>query len=183
MKSRTLHIRHALFLCAFLFGIVGVSWGQQQNVFSRSDAGTGFWWHNNNPWYYASWTNNQNRPDNNSNTRNFVKIGHNNNTLMTTNGAFFTLASLEFESGASAPRTIAADASSSGLSFTIGIYNSSTGTHTFSTNIGVDASTVSFLNNNIGGMVFSGNFYLNSNTADFGGSGSGNFDISAVLSG
>ena len=28
MKARTLHIRHALFLCAFLFGIVGVSWGQ-----------------------------------------------------------------------------------------------------------------------------------------------------------
>ena len=183
MKSRTLRIRHALFLGAFLFGIFGVSWGQQQNVFSRSDAGTGLWWHSNNPWYYASWTNNQNRPDNNSNTRNFVKIGHNNNTSMTTNGAFFTLASLDFESGASAPRTIAADASSSGLSFTIGIYNSSTGTHTFSTNIGVDAATVSFQNNNIGGMVFSGNFYLNSNTADFGGAGSGNFDISAILSG
>ena len=183
MKSRTLRIRHTLFLGAFLFGIFGVSWGQQQNVFSRSDAGTGLWWHSNNPWYYASWANNQNRPDNNSNTRNFVKIGHNNNTSMTTNGAFFTLASLDFESGASAPRTIAADASSSGLSFTIGIYNSSTGTHTFSTNIGVDAATVSFQNNNIGGMVFSGNFYLNSNTADFGGAGSGNFDISAILSG
>ena len=25
MKARTLHIRHALFLCAFIFGIVGVS--------------------------------------------------------------------------------------------------------------------------------------------------------------
>lgn len=28
MKARTLHIRHALFLCAFIFGIFGVSWGQ-----------------------------------------------------------------------------------------------------------------------------------------------------------
>jgi autotransporter-associated beta strand protein len=181
MKSRTLRIRHALFLSVFLFGIFGVSWGQAQDVFSRSDAGTGSWWHGNNPWYYATWNNNQNRPD--VNTRHYVKIGHNNNTSMTTNGAFFTLASLDFQSGASSARTISADAVSSGLSFTIGIYNYSSGTHSFSTNIGVDASTVFFQNNHTGGMNFSGIVYLNSNTADFGGTGSGNFDVSATLSG
>ena len=36
MKSRTLHIRHALFLCAFFFGIVGVSWGQVSAGFNTS---------------------------------------------------------------------------------------------------------------------------------------------------
>ena len=36
MKARTLHIRHALFLCAFIFGIVGVSWGQVSAGFNTS---------------------------------------------------------------------------------------------------------------------------------------------------
>lgn len=183
MKTKTLLLRRALFLCAFLFGILREGFGQPQDVFSRSEVNTGLWWDGANPWWYSTWGTQQNRPDNNNGTRNYVKIGHNNNLTMTTNGAFFALASLDFQAGASSPRTIAAGDPNSGLSFTIGIYNASTANHIFSTNIGVDASTVNFQNNNSGGMVFSGNIYLNSNIAQFGGSGNGNFDVSGVLSG
>jgi len=38
MKSRTLRIRHALFLCVFLFGIFGESWGQASLTLSCQDA-------------------------------------------------------------------------------------------------------------------------------------------------
>ena len=164
MKTKTLLLRRALFLCAFFIGFFRESLGQPQDVFSRSEVNTGSWSDNANPWYYSNWGNNQVRPDFN-NIRNYVKIGHNNNLSMTTNGAFFALASLDFQSAASSPRTIAAGGPNTGLSFTIGIYNASTANHIFSTNIGVDASTVNFQNNNSGGMVFSGNIYLNSNFA------------------
>ena len=181
MKTKTLLLRRTLFLCAFLLGFFRESLGQPQDVFSRSEVNTGSWSDNAYPWYYSTWGN-QVRPDVN-NIRNYVKIGHNNNLSMTTNDAFFALASLDFQSAASSPRTIAAGGPNTGLSFTIGIYNASTANHNFSTNIGVDASTVNFQNNNSGGMVFSGNIYLNSNIAQFGGSGNGNFDVSGVLSG
>ena len=47
MKTTTLLLRHALFLCAFLFGIFGVSWGQVTTVnyaqrVEYYDAGTVF---------------------------------------------------------------------------------------------------------------------------------------------
>lgn len=73
-----------LILCS-LFVLLNIF--AQQDVYSRDDSGTGSWWHGNNPWYYSTWANNQNRPDNNSGTRNYVKIGHNNNTTMEVNGA------------------------------------------------------------------------------------------------
>ena len=80
----------------------------QQVVYSRSDAGTGLWWNDtvaNYPWYYETWANNQNRPDQPVNTANFLKIGHNNNVTMTVNGTFFWLGSLEIQGSASSSRT------------------------------------------------------------------------------
>ena len=50
MKTKTLLIRRALFLCAFLFGIVGVSWGQA--TFSwRNDAATSGGWNSSSHWW------------------------------------------------------------------------------------------------------------------------------------
>ena len=92
--------RKLLLCCVFLLVLIVLvnssAWAQQ-NVFSRSEVSTGNWWDNANPWYYQGWNNSQNRPDNNSGTRNYLKIGHNNNLTMTTNGAFFSLSSLDFE--------------------------------------------------------------------------------------
>ncbi len=165
-----------LLINVFIFSASAIS---QQNVFSRSEVGTGNWWDGANPWFYAS-SGNQNRPDNF--TRNFVKIGHNNNLTMTTNGAFFQLSSLDFESGASSIRTINSGGVATGISLTIGIFNASGATHILNTDIGIDASTVQIQANGSGGLTFGGtNIFINSNTVEFGGGS----DISAsnVLSG
>jgi len=61
----------------------------QQNIYHRDNCGTGNWWDSNLPWYYATWNNNQNKPDNDG--RGNVFIGHNNYTSMTVNGAFFSI--------------------------------------------------------------------------------------------
>ena len=77
--------RKLLLCCVFLLVLIVLvnssAWAQQ-NVFSRSEVSTGNWWDNANPWYYQVWNNSQNRPDNNSGTRNYLKIGHNNNLTM-----------------------------------------------------------------------------------------------------
>ena len=50
MKTKTLLLRRALLLCAFLFGIVGVSWGQA--TFSwRNDAATSGNWNSSSHWW------------------------------------------------------------------------------------------------------------------------------------
>lgn len=153
----------------------------QQSVFSRSDSGTDLWWNDSAsalPWFYQTSGNNQNRPDNGG--RNFVFIGHNNNTTMNVNGTFFGLGSLTLQSGASANRVFNAS-SGGGISLTLGFTNQSTATQTFNVPIGVDASTVNFVSTSTGNTSFTQDFYLNNNTAAFGGSG--NFTISGVASG
>ena len=61
----------------------------QQNVFSRGEVTTGNFGDAQLPWYYETSMNNQGDPDNgNTGIPNYVKIGHNNNTTMTTNGRY-----------------------------------------------------------------------------------------------
>jgi autotransporter-associated beta strand protein len=149
----------------------------QQNVFSRSDVSTGNWWDVANPWFYSSWGN-QNRPDNDGRAN--VFIGHNNNTTMTTNGAFFQLRTLTLQAAANVPRTI--NNLGGGISLSVGLYNESTANHVFNTPIGIDGGTVEiFQNNGSGGLSFSSNIFLNANIAAFGGTG--NISASGVLSG
>lgn len=162
-----------LFVCSF-------SAVAQQNVFSRGEITTSNWWDGANPWFYQTSNNSQNRPDNGA--RNFVKIGHNNNLTTVTNGAFFQLASLDFESGASTARTINSGGGGTGISFTIGIFNASVATHIINTDIGIDAGTVQIQANGSGGLTFGGSdIFINSNTVEFGGSS--NTTVSNVLSG
>ena len=161
----------------------GAAWGQQ-NVFSRDNSGTGLWWSDsNNPWYYQTWNSISNRPDqpfvDNQFTRNDVFIGHNNNTTMTVNGAFFGLRTLTIQSSVSSARTYNAS-DSGGISLTVGYTNEGSANQTFNVPIGVDASNVQF--SVAGGITtFSQNFFLNSNTATFTGAGS--IDISGTASG
>jgi autotransporter-associated beta strand protein len=100
-------------------------------------------------------------------TRNNVFIGHNSNTTMSVNGAFFQLLSLTIESAATAARTYN-DGGSGGISLTVGLYNQSTASQTFNVPIGVDATSVTFETAN-GNLNFSQNFFLNNNTAVFTG--------------
>ena len=150
----------------------------QQNVFSRSDANTDLWWDDSaKPWFYQ-FDGNQNRPDNF--TRNNVFIGHNNNTTMNVNGAFFQLRSLTLQTGSSANRTFNAT-SGGGISLSDGLYiEAGSGAHTFNVQFGVDGSTVNFTNNG-GTASFTSNIFLNSNTAAF--SGSSSIGVSGVIGG
>ena len=176
--SKGRFLPYILFVSLFFFSFER-GWGQQ-NVFSRSGI-SGNWWDNANPWYYQTDNNNQNRPDNNA--RHFVKIGHNQNLTMTTNGAFFALSTLDFEAGASSVRTINGDGAGTGISLTGGIYNATVAAHIINADIGIDGSTVQLHNNSTGGMTFGGAIFINSNTVQFGGSGSGNFTVTGVMQG
>ena len=167
-----------IILIASLF-IFPINIKAQQDVFSRSDASTGNWWDGANPWFYQ-FNSNQNRPDNF--TRNYVKIGHNNNLTMITNGAFFQLASLDFQSAATSVRTINGGGGATGISLTIGIFNASSATHLINADIGIDAATVQIQANGTGALTFGGaNIFINSNTVEFGGVS--NINVSNVLSG
>ena len=166
------------YIAILLIGQWGIA---QQDVFSRSEVATGNFGDGALPWYYQTSNNSQGDPDNGNTVRNYVKIGHNNNTTMTTNGRFYQLASLDFQAGASTSRTI--NNFNGGLSVTIGIYNASTGTHTFNTPVGIDGSSVQIHTNNTGGYVFSNTIFVNSNTINFGGNGSGSISVSGVLQG
>lgn len=177
--NRVSSIRY--FIC--LVFLLSVTFSKaQQVVFSRSTVGTGNWWDNANPWFYQTWNSDQNRPDNNVPTRNFVRIGHNNNLTMTTNGAFFQLASLDFESGASTARTINGGGGGTGISLSLGIYNASAATHTINADIGIDGTTVQIYNNASGGLNLGGTIFINANTIEFGGAG-GNHTVSGALQG
>ena len=152
----------------------------QVDVFSRSDSGTGDWGSANLPWFYSG-GGNQGDPDNGNTIRNFVKIGHNNNTTMTTNGRFYMFNTLDFQAGASDARSI--NNASGGLSATGGIYNASIATHIFNTPIGIDGVTVQLHANSSGGFSFTDNIFINANTVNFGGTGAGNISVSGTMSG
>lgn len=145
----------------------------QQNVYSRSDASTGNWWDDSNPWYRSCDTWSINRPDKNvcyqwdPIGRNNVFIGHNNNTTMSVNGAWFQLRMLTLESTATVARTF--NNNSGGISIGTGIYNESSATHTFNVPIGVDGALVAFMATE-GNLVFTSDFFLNANMAAFYGS-------------
>jgi autotransporter-associated beta strand protein len=163
------------FLCAPNFA------SAQQNVFSRSEVSTGNFGDGQLPWYYQTDNNSQGDPDSGSSTRHFVKIGHNNNTTMTTNGRFYLVNTLDFEAGASSARTI--NNSGGGLSASGGIYNASSATHTFNTPIGIDGSNVQIHANSSGGLVFTQTIFLNANIAEFGNIGTGNISVSGTING
>lgn len=153
----------------------------QQDVYSRSDVTTGNFGDAQHPWYYATSNNSQGDPDNGNSTANYVKIGHNNNTTMTTNGRFYKVQSLDFQSSATSPRTI--NNSGGGLSVTGGIYNASEEAHTFNTPIGIDATTVQIHVNASGSFLFNETIYINDNTVEFGNQGTGNITVSGSLEG
>ena len=156
----------------------------QQNVYSRNDSGTNLWDNGTNkPWYYQTWNSTENRPDIwPVGTRNDVFFGHNNNLVQDVNGTvWYALRSLTMQASASSARTFNSSGGA-GISLSSAFTNEAgSGAHTFNTSIGVDGSTVTFTNNG-GKISFSGgNFYVNGNTAAF--AGSGDFDVSAVMSG
>jgi fibronectin-binding autotransporter adhesin len=150
-----------------LFG-VNLSYSQQ-DVYWRGDTPASNWWDGANPWYYSSWNNAQNRPDNNSGTRNFVFFDNNNQTTTTVNGAFFALNTMTVQSSANLAR-IYSGSSGGGISLTGGIYINSSANQNFNVDIGVDGSNVSFMGHAGSSIIsFANNFYLNGNTATFGG--------------
>ncbi|TXD50369.1 MULTISPECIES: autotransporter-associated beta strand repeat-containing protein [unclassified Polaribacter] len=173
--------KNYLLTVIFIISFISFSTNAQQDVFSRSDAGTGDWGSANEPWYYQTSNNNQGDPDNDNTIRNFIKIGHNNNTTMTTNGRYYRFETLDFQTGASSQRTI--NNSSGGLSASGGIYNLSTATHTFNTPIGIDGATVQLNANSSGGLTFTETIFINANTVNFGGSGSGNIIVNGTIQG
>ncbi len=155
---------------------------QQQDVFSRSEVTTGDFGSGQLPWFYATSNNTQGDPDNNTTQRNFVKIGHNNNTSMTTNGRFYLVNTLDFQAGATSPRTIN-NSGGGGLSASGGIFNLSTATHTFNTPIGIDGAVVNIHANNTGGLVFNQTIFINNNSVNFGNTGSGQITVNGVMEG
>jgi fibronectin-binding autotransporter adhesin len=152
----------------------------QQDVFSRSEVSTNLWWNDTagqQPWFYSI-SGNQNRPDNFS-TRHNVYIGHNNNTSMAVNGAFFQLRTLTIQNTVTSARTYTAQ-DGGGISLSTGYYNQGSANQTFHVPIGVDGSNVEFAV--AGGLTtFSQNFFVNANTATFTGAGS--TTISGAISG
>lgn len=165
----------------FIFLMTCITIGAQQNVFSRSTVTTGNFGDAQLPWYYESSNDDFGDPDNGGATRNFVKIGHNNNTTMTTNGRFYQVNTLDFEAAATSARTI--NNSGGGLSASGGIYNASSATHTFNTPIGIDGATVQLHANSTGGLTFTDNIFINANTVEFGNLGSGQISVSGTMSG
>jgi autotransporter-associated beta strand protein len=152
----------------------------QQDVFSRDNVPTGNFGDGLLPWFYPS-GGNQGDPDNGGSTRNFVKIGHNNNTTMTTNGRFYIVNTLDFQAAATSARTI--NNSGGGLSASGGIYNASSATHVFNTPIGIDGSTVQIHSNSTGGMTFNDNIFINANTVQFGNTGTGVITVNGTMQG
>ncbi|MBO6881106.1 T9SS type A sorting domain-containing protein [Winogradskyella sp.] len=170
-----------IMLIAFVYAFTGGTVKAQQNVFSRSDVTTGNFGDGQLPWFYQTDNNNQGDPDNGNTVRNFVKIGHNSNTTMTTNVRFYQVNTLDFEAGATSARTI--NNSGGGLSASGGIYNASSATHTFNTPIGIDGATVQLHANSTGGLTFTDNIFINANTVEFGNLGSGQISVSGTMSG
>jgi autotransporter-associated beta strand protein len=152
----------------------------QQDVFSRDAVTTGNFGDGQLPWFYPV-GGEQGDPDNGGSTRNFVKIGHNNNTTMTTNGRFYIVNTLDFEAAATSARTI--NNSGGGLSASGGIYNASSATHVFDTPIGIDGSTVQIHSNSTGGMTFNNNIFINANTVQFGNTGTGVITVNGTMQG
>jgi autotransporter-associated beta strand protein len=153
----------------------------QQNVFNRDDVTTGNFNDAQAPWFYVTSNNNQVDPDNGNSTRNFVKIDHNNNTTMTTNGRVYLVASLDFESSATSERII--NNSGGGLSASEGIFNSSSANHTFNTPISIDGPTIQIHINATGGFIFNQDIFTNNNTVEFGNTGSGQIIVNGLMQG
>lgn len=176
-------IAFSLFLLGVVFFALPNDARAQQDVYWRNDTGASNWWDSGNPWWYVTWANSQNRPDNNSGTRNFVFFDNNNQTTTTVNGAFFALNTLTIQSGASSARTYNGS-SGGGISLTGGLYVNTSANQTFNVEIGVDSSKVDFDGNAASTIAFQQNFYLNANTAEFGGSSSSSvFNITGTVSG
>lgn len=158
-------------LCAAQIGLAQ----QVQVIFSRGEATTGNWWDSSNPWKRLCDDWNLDRPDKNNCFnwgdigRNDVFIGHNNNNPMNVNGAWFQLRDMTIQAEVTIPRSYNSAGFPSGLSFSRGLFNSSSQIQTFNVPIGVDGATVEFETIN-GGLSFSQNFFINSNTAVFSGS-------------
>ncbi len=150
----------------------------QQDVFNRSDSNTGDFGSGNLPWFYQTSNNNQGDPDNGNTVSNNVKIGHNNFTTMITNGRFYRVRTLEFQTAATSNRTI--NNSGGGLGVSFGVYNNSSGSHIFNTPIGIDGATVQ-LQANSGPFTFTTDIFMNANTVEFGGSN--NTLVSGILQG
>lgn len=146
----------------------------QQNVFHRSDAGTGDWGSANLPWFFGT-NDNRGDPDNDGATRNDVFIGHNNNTEMTVNGRFYIHRDFTFQSEATTGRSISAF-ENGGFSFTRSLINESTATHTFNAPVGIDSNFAEIRNDNSSGsLTFNGIVYTNGNQTFVRGPGNTTF--------
>ncbi len=162
-------------LAALVLGLLVQPAQAQVQVFSRSEVATGLWWDTAAlPWFNSGGASSGNnaRPDNpTATTANFIQIGHNNNTTMSVNGAFFRIGSLDIAPTASSNRIYNTTAGG-GWSFRTdnsGFTNRSTATQTINVPVGLDTNTVVFRANALSTNNFTTNFFLNNNTASFGG--------------
>jgi|GEM_PF-2525381 len=147
----------------------------QQNVFHRDSVSTGNWWDGGqNPWYYQTWNNNQDRPDRTWRTANDVFFGHNNNTSMTLNGSdWYYIRTLTFQAAATSARTMNFDNAGIDMrgSGTRKIENLSTGHHVFNVPVSfVDGATE--FNPISGNLTFNNTVYFKNNWLEvFGDNG------------
>lgn len=157
-------------LLSILLAITVNGWGQQ-NVFNRSESGTGDWGSGNLPWYYQTSNNNQGDPDNNNTTRNDVFVGHNVNTTMTLNGRFYLHRDFTFEAATTSQRSIGFSGGG-GFSFTRSLKNQSPSNHIFNAPVGIDANNAEIAVNNASGkLTFNSNVFTNGNQVFFRGTG------------
>jgi autotransporter-associated beta strand protein len=147
--------------------VSGFRLSAQQNIYSRDNSGTDLWWNDTNkPWYYQTWNSTEVRPDIwPLGTRNYVFIGHNANTIMKVNGAYFPMQSLTIQASASNARVYNA-IDNGGMGLTLGIFNNSSALQTFNVPIRVDAENMQ-LSAVSGPMIFNNPIYTEGRSLEF----------------
>lgn len=150
----------------------------QQNIYSRENS-TDLWWNGSTqPWYYQTWNSIEVRPDYwPEGTRNYLFIGHNTNTTMRVNGAYFNIMSLTIQPSASNARTYNA-IDNGGIAATLGIFNNSTAMQTFNVPIRVDANNMQ-LSAISGPMTFNSPIYTEGRVLEF--TDANNITINGVI--
>ena len=122
----------------------------QQTVYWRSETGSGLWWNGTSPkpWWYATWGNEQERPDLTWRTANDIVFDNNNQTSHDMNGNdWYYVRTLTFASGSTSARTIGRTGSA-GIDMrgagTRKIENNSSGSHVFNVPVSLVDGTTEF---------------------------------------
>ena len=151
-----------------LAGLLPPAVQAQQTVYWRSETGSGLWWNGTSPkpWWYSSWSNEQDRPDRDWRTANDIVFNNNNQTTHDVNGNdWYYVRTLTFDSTASGARTFNRTGSA-GIdmrgSGTRKIENNSTASHVFNIPISLVDGTTEFNPIN-GDLTFNTDVYLANN--------------------